>query len=170
MENITNVVETGIPAGKEKHLNKVFTLIKKTENLAIVDRKTQLSGTEIRMLGEIITAKYEGKRLISTQLAKMMGLTRSAISQIVNRLEARDVVRRVSSTKDKKIAYIEITDTALEIYKNDLNAYVDFVDRVVEKFGEEKFATMCGMFDEFYGLIDEEKADFVQKRKYRKGK
>ena len=84
----------------------VFSLLKKREEIIISDKKTRFSNTELRLLFEILTAKYEGKRLISTQLAKRLGVTRSAISQIVNRLEEEGVVRRVADDVDRKIAYI----------------------------------------------------------------
>ncbi|MFQ7077253.1 MAG: MarR family transcriptional regulator [Christensenellaceae bacterium] len=47
------------------------------------------------LLGEVILAGYDGKRIISTQLVARLGVTRSAVSQMVNKLEARGIVRRV---------------------------------------------------------------------------
>jgi len=152
--------------GDEQYLNAVFELVKKTESLATADKQTHFNQTEMRLLGEVLAAQYVGKRLISTQLAKLLGVTRSAISQIVNRLESQGLVRRVADEVDKKIAYIEITEETMEKYSEDLKILVSFMGRVVKKFGVENFNTMCKMFDEFYGLIEEERADFVVKRKY----
>lgn len=152
--------------GNEKYLNDIFVMMKQMNNLTVADKTTRFNNTELRMIGEILAAKYVGKRLISTQLADLLGLTRSAISQIVNRLEAEGIVRRVADDVDRKIAYIEITEEVLETYGDDLKICVNFVGRVVKKFGVEKFNTMCKLFDEFCGLIEEEKADFIVKRKY----
>lgn len=152
--------------GNEKYLNDIFVMMKQMNNLTVADKTTRFNNTELRMIGEILAAKYVGKRLISTQLADLLGLTRSAISQIVNRLEAEGIVRRVADDVDRKIAYIEITEEVLETYGDDLKICVNFVGRVVKKLGVEKFNTMCKSFDEFCGLIEEEKADFIVKRKY----
>lgn len=152
--------------GNEKYLNDIFVMMKQMNNLTVADKTTRFNNTELRMIGEILAAKYVGKRLISTQLADLLGLTRSAISQIVNRLEAEGIVRRVADDVDRKIAYIEITEEVLEAYGDDLKICVNFVGRVVKKLGVEKFNTMCKLFDEFCGLIEEEKADFIVKRKY----
>ena len=70
----------------EKYLYMVFSLLKKRESIIISDKETHFSNTELRLLFEVLMAKYEGKRLISTQLSKLLGVTRSAVSQIVNRL------------------------------------------------------------------------------------
>ena len=135
--------------GEEKYLKAVFSMMRKTETLTIADKQTRFNGTEIRMIGEILSAKYIGKRLISTQLAKMLGVTRSAVSQMVNRMEAQGIVKRVADDLDRKIAYIELTEEAFVTYSEDLKIYVEFIGRVVEKFGAERFNTMCKLFHEF---------------------
>lgn len=152
--------------GNEKYLNDIFTLMKQMNGLTIADKETRFNHTEMRLLGEIMASRYVGKRLISTQLADLLGLTRSAISQIVNRLEAQGIVKRVADDVDRKIAYIEITEEALKTYGDDLQICVEFMGRVVKKFGVDKFNTMCASFEEFCDLVQVEKADFVAKRKY----
>ena len=154
--------------GNEKYLNDIFTMMKNMDNLTVADQKTRFNSTEIRLLGEILAARYVGKRLISTQLAQLLGITRSAVSQIVNRLEADGIVKRVADDVDRKIAYIEITDDALNTYGQDLEVCKDFMGRVVKKFVVEKFEKMCKAFETFCELVEEEKADFVVKRKYTK--
>lgn len=154
--------------GNEKYLNGIFTMMKNMDNLTIADKSTRFNSTEMRMIGEIMASRYVGKRLISTQLAQLLGITRSAVSQIVNRLESQDILQRVADEVDRKIAYIEITENALETYGDDLKICVDFVGRVVEKFGVEKFNNMCAAFKEFCAMVEVEQADFVKKRKYTK--
>ena len=71
---------------REKYMYMLFSLMKKREDIVISDKKTQFNSTEIRLLFEILSAKHEGKRLISTRLASLLGITRSAVSQIVELL------------------------------------------------------------------------------------
>lgn len=144
-------------AGKEKYLNALFAILRKTESISLAVQKTRFNSTEIRLIGEILDARYIGKRLISTQLAKLLEVTRSAISQIVSRLEKQGVLKRVADEVDRKIAYIELTDEALASYDADLKVYANSVNNVVEKFGEERFERMCTLFNEFYELAEAEK-------------
>ncbi len=141
----------------EKCIKDLFSLMRKVETLVLSDKKTHFNNTELRMLGEILSAKYTGKRIISTQLAKSLGITRSAISQMVNRLEKQGIVKRVADDVDRKIAYIELTEEAMETYREDLDVYVNFMDRVVEKFGEEHFDEMIRLFNDFYTIVNEER-------------
>ncbi len=141
----------------EKYLVAVFSLLKKREHLVVANKKMTFNDTEIRMITEIIMAKAEGKRLISTELAKRLGVTRSAISQIVNRLEENGVVKRIPDEVDKKIAYVEITDAAHGQYEADFKLCSAFIGRVVERFGKDKFEQMCALVDEFISALDDEK-------------
>ena len=137
----------------EQYLNAMFHLLRKRDRIEFSLKKTHFNTTEIRLIGEILAAKKEGRRLISTQLATLLGVTRSAISQIVNNLEAAGVVKRVADDVDRKIAYIEFTEAMMETYRGDVELCANFIGLLVEEFGEEKFETMCDLFDEFMDLI-----------------
>lgn len=154
--------------GADKYLNDIFTMMKYMDNVTISDKATRFNSTEIRLIGQILAFRYVGRRLISTQLAQLLGVTRSAVSQIVNRLEGEGILRRVPDEVDRKIAYIELTEEMMNIYGEDLAVCKAFVGRVVDKFGVEKFNMMVKYYVEFFTMLNEEKADFVAKRKYKK--
>lgn len=142
--------------GNTKYLEALFTLLKQRENIVVSDRNNKFNDTELRMLGEIWAAKQEGKRLISTQLATLLGITRSAVSQIVNRLEARGVIHRVDDEIDRKIAYIEISDDVLEQYQAEFKLCANFAGKVVKTYGVEKFEMLCANFNELLNVIEQE--------------
>lgn len=139
----------GLDSRKEANVAKIFNMLKKRELVMVSDKKTRLNSTEIRMLSEIVSARCEGKRLISTRLADLLGVTRSAVSQMVNRLEKEGIVHRVADDIDRKIAYIEISEAVLGIYGKDIEDCLNFVDELVQEFGQEKFDTMYELFEEF---------------------
>ena len=134
---------------KQEYLTQIFKIIRLQNNMTFNDKTARFNSTELRMIGEILTAKYEGKRLISTRLADLLGITRSAVSQIVNRLEKEGVVRRVAAENDKKIAYVEISDDVLEAYAEDLNNCLNFVGGLVAEFGAKNFEQMCSLIEKF---------------------
>ena len=139
-------------------------MFKKREQTFYSNEKTHFNSTEIRLIGEILSAEDEGKRLISTRLAEILGITRSAVSQIVNKLEQEGVVRRVADDVDRKIAYIEVTEEALDHYGEDLRLCMDYVGGIVKKFGEKKFETMYSLIEEFTALMEKDKANLTEVR------
>jgi DNA-binding MarR family transcriptional regulator len=139
---------------QEKYFAEICFFMKVKDNLLPNDRKALFNRTELRLLSEVVAAQYEGERVISTQLAKRIGVTRSAVSQMVANLEEKGVLRRVASPVDKKIAYVEVAEEALETYGEELSEALAFLGDVVEEFGEDNFAQMCKLFREFVGIME----------------
>ncbi len=133
----------------KEYLSRIFTMLKKLDNLVIMERDSRFNRTELRLITELILAKCENRRIISTQLAKRLNVTRSAVSQIVNRLETQGVVRRIADDVDKKIAYVEFTGEAEETYEKELDEAAKFIGTLVEKFGKEKLDTLLALSEEF---------------------
>lgn len=151
----------------EKYIDLVFSVIKKKENILISDKKTNFNETELRLIREIISAQKDGKRLISTQLAVRLGVTRSAVSQIVNRLVKEGVVERIPDDVNRKISYVELTEKTMEDYDKDLQVCGEFIHKAVQAFGEEKFDLLCSLLEEFSSVAEEQK-EKPKKRPYKK--
>ena len=150
--------------GNAKYLEAIFDLMKQREGFVLFDQNNHFSNTEIRMIGEILAAEVEGRRLISTQLATLLGITRSAISQIVNRLESKGVIKRVDDDVDRKIAYIVVQEEWLEKYQEEFKRCSNFAGRVVKTYGVEKFDTLCSLFNEFFATVEQEQAKLLEKK------
>lgn len=119
-------------------MQEIYAIGKRLEELKIFHRAMPFNNTEMQMMREIIAAKERGSRVISSGLAKLLGITRSAVSQMVNKLESKGVVRRVPDSRDKKIAYIELSDKARSIYEESRARVNGLLERIVAKLGEEK--------------------------------
>ncbi len=144
-------------AKNEKYLNVAFDLFQKTERLAVTKKSNCFNDTEMRLLGVILSEKRKGNRLISTQLADRLGITRSAISQIVNRLESHGVVKRVADEVDRKIAYIEVTEETLTAYAKTYRQCCAFIGDVVDEFGADRFDAMCSEIGAFLSVYEKHK-------------
>lgn len=119
-------------------MQEIYAIGKRLEELKIFHRAMPFNNTEMQMMREIIAAKERGSRVISSGLAKLLGITRSAVSQMVNKLESKGVVRRVPDSRDKKIAYIELSEKARSIYEESRARVNGLLERIVAKLGEEK--------------------------------
>ena len=130
-------------------VQEVYKIAHRIEEIRIPGGKFPFNNTEMQMMREIVEAGETGKRVISSQLAKKLGVTRSAVSQMVNKLEKNNIVRRVPDKKDKKIAYIELSDFAHGVYKGIRKRYELFLDKVMEKLGEKRVHEFIACANEF---------------------
>ena len=147
-EKLQNEEKTG------EHLVRIFNLLKTRGDIAITDKDSHFNKTEIQLIGEIVLANREKRKIFASQLAQKLCVTRSAVSHVVNRLERRGAIRRVKSEEDKKVEYVELTPRFIGRYKEDLENIFAFVGDLVGEFGEEKFNTMCDLFESFVALAN----------------
>ena len=142
-------------------MQEMYAIGKRLEELKIFHRAMPFNNTEMQMMREIIAAKERGSRVISSGLAKLLGITRSAVSQMVNKLESKGVVRRVPDSRDKKIAYIELSDKARSIYEESRARVNGLLERIVAKLGAEKVEHLITGTNEFIDAFCEatEEAD-----------
>ena len=87
-------------------LQELYSIARRLESAQLFNHAVPFNNTEMQLIKEILRAKETGGRMISSRLAKVLGITRSAVSQMVSKLEAKNVVQRVPDDKDRKIAYI----------------------------------------------------------------
>lgn len=149
MSKVNEVLETE----NGQYLGRIFAMLKRMEKVAILTKSMPLSGTELRLISEIIFSNYEGRRVISTQLAQKLDVTRSAVSQIVKKLESDGVIKRVASDKDKKIAYIELTEKSIALYEQAKLECEKSVGCLIEEFGKEKLDMLLELSEEFWGIV-----------------
>ena len=131
------------------YLIKLIEIIKEMEEVDFFVGNTKLTTTEFRLLREILIEEERGEKIISSELARRLGITRSAISQLVSKLEERNIVERVASATDKKIAYVCFTDYALRLFDEQCKVSNEIMNRVVQKMGEEKLDALIAGYNEF---------------------
>ena len=144
-------------------LKEIYSIAHRLEGVSVFNRALPFNDTEMQMMKEIVRVNESGGRIISSKLAKSLCITRSAGSQMVTKLEARGVVRRVPEETKKKIAYIELSDSARCVYekmKEDVNA---FLTRLIERLGERKVSNFVKSSNEFMDAFDEVFEEYRQK-------
>ncbi len=129
-----------------EYLVKFFQVAKGIESVQLFPQTAELSSTEFRMLREICLEAEKGKNIISSELARRLGVTRSAVSQIVTKLERQKIVRRTASDTDRKIAYVQLSDEARAIFEEQCEQANIFIDKVVKDYGEQKMDQLMSMF------------------------
>lgn len=136
-----------------KYFIKLLECIKELSAIDFFMGRAKLSQTEFRLLLEVILEGEKGRDIISSELARRLGITRSAVSQIVNKLEERNVIKRVPSPTDKKIAYIKLSDAAVSVVNEHCERVNTVMERVVGEYGEERLLGLIAEYDAFAAVF-----------------
>lgn len=145
------------------YLLKLICITKSMEGLALFDEANRLSRTEFRLIREVLMEREKGNEIISSELARRLGITRSAVSQIVTKLEARNIVLREDSPTDRKIAYIRLSDHALAVFERQCEFANGVIESVVEKIGVEKMNGLIEGYDEFANILSKTRMECEHK-------
>lgn len=137
-----------------EYLIKSFELMRSLENVDFFAGVSNLSRTEFHLLREVILEAEKGKKIISSELARRLGITRSAVSQIVTKMEQRGIVNRVSSPTDRKIAYICLSESSMAVFEEQCKHANETMKRIVELYGEDKIRTFFNEYVELRKVVD----------------
>ena len=132
----------------DEYLNSLIIALKKIKDCNMMEKSTY-NNTEMRVIAEIVSANVQGKRIISTELAKTLGVTRSAVSQMVNRMEEKGIIVRVPAANDRKKVYIELTEKTKELYGKEKNRLCERLDKVLALMGREDMEKLLSLTAKF---------------------
>lgn len=135
-------------------MQELYSIARRLDSAQLFNHAFPFNNTEMQLIKEILRAKEVGGRMISSRLAEALGITRSAVSQMVNKLESKNVVKRVPDEKDRKIAYIELSDTARAQYEDMKGRVNAILSNVIEELGNEKVETFVKSAHEFVDAFD----------------
>lgn len=130
------------------YLIKLITAAKGLEKLDLFMGKATLSTTEFRLLQEVVIEQEKGQDIISSELARRLGITRSAVSQIVTKLEKANVVKRTACDSDRKIAYIRLSDYAHAMFLRQCEQANSAMEELEKKFGKARLEHFFEEYDE----------------------
>lgn len=142
-------------------MQEIYNISKKFEEMRLFSKKIPFNNSELQLLKQVILASQTDQRLISSEIARRLKITRSAVSQMVNKLEEKDIVRRVPDHDDKKIAYIELSDNAYKYYERLRRDTEFFLQKLIEKIGEKEMEDFVRTANVFIDALNELKDQYA---------
>lgn len=144
------------------YLVKQIQLMKDLDGMDIFMGKSELSKTEFRLLREVVVEREQGRDIIASELSRRLGITRSAVSQIISRLEEKNIVRRLPSQTDKKTAYIRLSDHAAGLFAEHCERANRFMARAAEEFGTDRLDDFFSEYGEWLKVCKKIKEEYAQ--------
>lgn len=147
-----------------EYLIRFIQIGKDMENLDLFSDAARLSRTEFRMIREILIERENGKDIISSELARRLGITRSAVSQVVNKLEERGIVKRAAAPDDRKIAYVRLTEHSLAVFYEQCEQANAVMEHISAELGEKKMKEFLALYGEFCDALVKAKSRVAEEQ------
>lgn len=100
-----------------------------------------------------------------SEFARVMGVTRGAVSQVVQKLESKGVVKRRRSIDNQKEVFLELTATGRQVYRKHQQINKASIQPLVEelnKYSDDKVYFLLDMFKWFDGFLDAAREEMRQ--------
>lgn len=91
----------------------------------------------------------------TSELTKDLCITKPATSKMLNAMEEKGYINRVSNKSDRRVVYVKLTNEGEEFLKDQNKKFENFTCKVVEKMGEEDTDNLIRLFGKLYDVIEE---------------
>ncbi len=103
----------------------------------------------------LIEAVGEGGGLNITQLAKKLGVTKGAISQMAQKIIEKNLIRKVKEADNDKEIILELTPLGMKVF----NAHQSFNQEIYQEFGKTLSSEDIQVFE---GILEKIEADLTK--------
>lgn len=132
----------------------IFTRnIKESRNYSYI---SSLSFTEVKVffaMAKIYEQNSEKNCVQMSEISDLLGISKPALSQIVNKLEDKDLVERVFLKDDRRATYLKVTGNGVVIFKKHQQQVMDSMSQIVERMGEDDTKQFVSLLNEFNSLV-----------------
>lgn len=90
-----------------------------------------------------------------SDISRLMGISKPAATQAVDRLVDRGMVRRVNDENDRRTVYIQITEKGETGFKIELDRNLGIIDKVIDNMGEKDAREFIRLFTKFKQSMDD---------------
>lgn len=109
---------------KQVHILQEQRLNKKFERFG-------LTGSQTFTLVSLFKAREKNEKLNQKDLERILDISNPTVTGILNRLEAKNLIKRVPCKHDARIKYIEVTKKAIELDKEIRKAFEEAEQQLV---------------------------------------
>lgn len=103
------------------------------------------SGTQGRILGELVHAQELGNPIYQKDMEKSFGIRRSSVNSLISNLEANGLIERVSGDGDARLKRLLPTSKGIETYQKICHALDSFEEELANEFSPEEKEQVLSM-------------------------
>jgi len=94
-----------------------------------------------------------------SELSEHLKISPPSVSQMVNGLEEKNYVERVTTKNDRRVVYIRLTEQGKSILEKVTQEFMTFMDQVVSRLGTDDTTQLIHLFNRLYDVVNEIRAE-----------
>ena len=137
------------------HAEKIYEIMRKFHKIRT---NTQTIGgmlrSEMMMLKMIKKNSTEIDGVTISTLSELLEISKSAVSQMINALEDKGYVERMTTKNDRRLVYVGLTESGEECFAKERKAFLQEMADIFAKMGEEDTADLLRLLEKLYLIMD----------------
>ena len=105
--------------------------------LGINNFSSELSETEFKLISLVAEAQENNYDIKLSEISEKLNVTRSAITQVTNKLVEKKYIEKYTLETNKKEIYLKIGKKAIEQYNIVMSKITTFFERLFKEIGQE---------------------------------
>lgn len=115
----------------------------------------ELLPSYLRLLDKTYQLSLEGK-VCASDIAKAMHQTKPSITRSFIALEELGCIQKQTSTEDRRVTYISLTEKGIEIYRHYVETYYKKLASRLKKYDMKDISSMIEFVDRLYTDLTED--------------
>lgn len=112
-----------------------------------------VTSSYIQYLDVIQTLEKEGKQVKVSDISERMNLPRPGVTRTVKEMENKGYLKKISSSLDRRIVYISLTDAGKELSNTYDKYYFSMLERYMNGISDKEADNMILTIDKFYQIM-----------------
>lgn len=137
---------------------KIYQAMQKFQKLGVTSKFAgELPRSEIMMLKMINLDTSQNEGVTISTLSERLEISKSAVSQMINVLEDKGYVERITTKNDRRIVYVRLTESGEQSLEKSLQSLLKHLNQVFDKMGEEDTETLLELLNKLYIIVSDYK-------------
>jgi len=135
---------------------KIYQILQKFHKTGLSRKITGgMPHSEIMMLKKIKLNCYETEGVTISTLSKLLEVSKSAVSQMVNNLEDKGYIERINTKNDRRLVYVRLTVSGEQCLAKELQSLLQKMDEMFDGMGEEETEDLLRLLEKLYSIVSE---------------
>jgi MarR family transcriptional regulator, 2-MHQ and catechol-resistance regulon repressor len=105
-------------------------------------------GLTVAQFNALFALNYKERDITQSELGKRLVVTRASITSVLDKLEAKGLVKRLDVAGNRRIHHVELTKSGRDLLKEVEPAYRDNVRKVMAFLGDEPTKELIGSLEQ----------------------
>ena len=141
------------------HINnavKVYEIMEKFRRNMIGKKiASDIPRSEFALLKLVQTSRTKGEDVTISYISDHLEISRSAVSQMINHLEEKGYIERISTKNDRRLVYVRLTKGGEGFIAERYQKFLQSMTKIFNRMGEKDTEELLRLLEKLYDIVND---------------